>query len=122
MVNNHYESQFITNIIDSMSNEEIFGLPFKKEYSSIKKDTTNNNNNNDNNNNNNNNNIMNDNNYESTIIINTMGYEKDFEPSTKKIKLNKGNNYTTVVKPKRIITEEDEETKVKLIRKRKRKN
>jgi hypothetical protein len=59
--------------------EEYFEFPIKKKYSSIKKDTIDNNNNNGNN--------MNSDNYESTIIINTMGYGgEDFEPPIKKIK------------------------------------
>jgi hypothetical protein len=123
MVDNNYESQFITDIIDIMSDEEDFGLLVKEEYSPIEKDIINNDNYNDNYNNN----IINNNNYESNIIINTMGYEEDKEPPTKKKKLrampvNKENNYTSVVEPRIIITEKDEETKVKLTRKRKRKN
>jgi hypothetical protein len=47
--------------------------------------------------------------------------EKDFNPLTTKIKLNKENDYTSMTEPKKIITEEDEEIVAKLIRKRKRK-
>jgi hypothetical protein len=62
------------------------------------------------------------NNYESTIVINTMGYEEDILPTTKKIFLNKENNYTSVVEPKRIITEEEKENEVRLMKKRKQEN
>jgi hypothetical protein len=125
MVDIDYESKFIINTIDIIEDEADFGLPVKKECSPIEKYIINNDNYNDNYNNNNN--IINNNNYKSNIIINTIGYEEDKEPPTKKIKLrampvNKENNYTPVVELSIIITEKDEETKVKLIRKRKRKN
>jgi hypothetical protein len=84
-----------------MEDEEDFELLIKKKYYSIEKDITNNDN-------------YNNNNYESTIIINTMGYGEDFEPPTKKIKLrtmpvDKENDYNPVLEPRSIITEEYEE-------------
>jgi hypothetical protein len=47
-----------------------------------------------------------------------MEYEEDFELPTKKINLNKENDCTPAVEPRRIIIKKDEETKVRSIRKR----
>jgi hypothetical protein len=71
-------------MIDITEDEEYSELTIKYLYFSIEKYIIDNDNHN---NNNNNNNIINNNKYEFNIIINTMGYEEDFEPPTKKIKL-----------------------------------